>query len=75
MNEIENIRNRVFSRDKSSLDPDVFWMCYIMQEFGYTLKEMEELSVPTFKILIQYLIEQDKKVNEKIKKSKRGKFR
>ena len=66
MNEIENIRSRVFGKD-SSLDPEIFWMCNIMQEFGYTIQEMKSMHITTFKILINYLIEQRKKMNQSMK--------
>ncbi len=66
--EIEDIRGRIFG-DKHSLDSEILWMCLIMQEFGYTIQDMQDMPIPTFKILITYLVEQDKQMKKNLKKS------
>ena len=75
MAEIEELKKKIFRKSESSMDSNVFWMSLVMQEFGYTLEEMKKMPIPTFQMLLEYLIEQNKKVNEGMKKPPAGRLR
>ena len=51
--QVSDIRDKIF--DKKNKFTVVDTMIRIMETFGYTLKELRELPIPTYECMVQYL--------------------
>lgn len=68
---INDIRKRIFG-GKRSEDNFISALMGLMREFGLSYKEVLDIPIPTFKIMMNELNKENKKRKRKMRKAKRG---
>jgi len=63
---LQNLKERLFG--KSEEDRLIENIYVIMKEFGYTLNEIKNMPIPTFKILLSLLEKEYREMNKKMKR-------
>ena len=70
MSELLNIQNRIFGGTDED-EQTVQTMYTIMKEFGFTLVELKQMPITTFKYLIHFLNKENKEADKKMNRGKK----